>query len=137
MAGAGALAQGPAREPGGGGFGAPSLRAFAPSAGLTSAGMLRQPGARLNYGGPPGAFVADPGWRGQQEQARSGVRSGQFAPLGSVIAGIRQRIPGRQLDTGLEYQAGRAVYRVRWMTSQGRRMDIVVDAASGAILSER
>jgi hypothetical protein len=86
-------------------------------------------------GAPRGAPPTD--WRLQQEEARSGVRSGQFAPLGRVIAGIRERTPGRQLDTGLEYQGGRAVYRVRWITARGRRVDFLVDAASGAILGER
>ncbi|MEO8813386.1 MAG: PepSY domain-containing protein [Caulobacteraceae bacterium] len=77
------------------------------------------------------------GWRQQQEEARAGVRQGEMAPLGRVIEGIRRRSPGRQLDAGIEYQAGRAVYRVRWMTPQGRRVDYIVDAATGAILSER
>jgi hypothetical protein len=95
------------------------------------------------YGYPSGARQAVPGsppapdWRLQQEAARSGVRRGQFAPLGRVIASIRERTPGRQLDTGLEYQGARAVYRVRWITARGRRVDFLVDAASGAILGER
>jgi len=96
--------------------------------------------APYGYAGPrpaaPG-FGPGPDWRLQQEAARSGVRQGQFAPLGRVIASIRERTPGRQLDTGLEYQAGRAVYRVRWITARGRRVDFLVDAASGAILGER
>jgi len=82
-------------------------------------------------------FGPGPDWRARQEEARSGVRRGQFAPLGRVIASIRERTPGRQLDTGLEYEGGRAVYRVRWMTPRGRRVDFLVDAASGAILGER
>jgi uncharacterized membrane protein YkoI len=69
--------------------------------------------------------------------ARQGVRHGQMAPLGQVIQGIERRTPGRQLDAGIEYQGQRPVYRVRWMTPQGRRMDFIVDAASGAILSGR
>lgn len=95
------------------------------------------------YGYPAGArpnapgFAPGPGGRLQQEEARSGVRRGEFAPLGQVIARIREHTPGRQLDTGLEYQGGRAVYRVRWMTARGRRVDVLVDAASGAILGER
>ena len=60
-----------------------------------------------------------------------------MAPLGRVIEGIRQRTPGRQLDAGIEYMGDRPVYRVRWMTSNGRRIDYMVDAATGAILSGR
>jgi hypothetical protein len=95
------------------------------------------------YGYPTGVVQAPPGsspppdWRLQQEAARSGVRRGEFAPLGRVIADIREHTPGRQLDTSLEYQGGRAVYRVRWITARGRRVDFLVDAASGAILGER
>jgi uncharacterized membrane protein YkoI len=65
------------------------------------------------------------------------VRQGQLAPLGRVIGAIRQRTPGRQLDAGLEYQGPRLVYRVRWMTESGRRVDYIVDAATGAIMSGR
>lgn len=77
------------------------------------------------------------GWREQQDFLRQGVRQGQLAPLGRVIGQIGQVTPGRQLDSHLEYLGPRLVYRVRWMTSQGRRVDYFVDAATGAILSER
>ncbi len=32
-------------------------------------------------------------------------------------------------------RATRPIYRVRWMTHNGRRMDYLIDAATGAILS--
>jgi hypothetical protein len=83
----------------------------------------------------PNSLGAD--WRQQQEEARSGVGRGRFAPLGQVIEGIQRRAPGRQLDAGIEYDGGRAIYRVRWITLRGRRIDFLVDAASGAILGER
>ena len=91
----------------------------------------------------PGAYAPVPrtnslgaDWRPQQDEARSGVRMGQMAPLGRVIDGIGHRSAGRPLDAGIEYQGGRAVYRVRWLAHNGRRVDYIVDAASGAILSE-
>jgi len=76
-------------------------------------------------------------WRNQQEFLRQGVRQGQLAPLGGVIQNIRRVTPGRQLDAGLEYMGPRLVYRVRWMTARGRRLDYFVDAATGAIISGR
>ncbi len=75
-------------------------------------------------------------WREQQEEARSGVRQGQMAPLGRVIQGIGRRSAGRALDAGIEYEGGRAVYRVRWLMNNGRRVDYLVDAATGRVLSE-
>ena len=77
------------------------------------------------------------GWREQQNEARAGVRSGELRPLGGVLAELRRRRPGRQLDAGLEEGVdGRPVYRVRWAADNGRRIDFIVDARTGAILAE-
>ncbi len=122
------------------------------------AGSTRYRGVEDRYpqGGYPGDYRSQPsapaypegyaptrrpnslgsGWREQQEEARSGVRQGQMAPLGNVIQGIGRRSPGRSLDAGIEYEGGRAVYRVRWLMSNGRRVDYIVDAATGRIISE-
>lgn len=92
---------------------------------------------------PPGPNRPPPGnslgadRREQQDEARQGVRGGHLAPLGRVIHDIGRRTPGRQLDTGIEYQGDRPVYRVRWITDHGRRVDYMVDAATGTILSGR
>jgi uncharacterized membrane protein YkoI len=59
----------------------------------------------------------------------------KLASLARVIEEIRGRTPGRQLDANLEQQGARQVYRVRWMTTDGRRIDYIVDAVTGAILS--
>ena len=80
----------------------------------------------------PDSLGAD--WGGQQDEVRAGVSQGRYMPLARVIAEIRQHSPGRQLDAGLEEWAGRACYRVRWSTPDGRRIDYLVDAQSGAIL---
>ena len=56
-------------------------------------------------------------------------------PLKEVVAAISRRTPGRLLDAGLESgPGGRDVYRVRWAAADGRRMDVIVDAASGAVI---
>jgi uncharacterized membrane protein YkoI len=60
-----------------------------------------------------------------------------MASLGWVIESIQHRSPGRQLDAYMDYVDGRPVYRVRWLTVHGRRMDYLVDAMTGAILSGR
>jgi hypothetical protein len=88
-------------------------------------------------GAPPRINSLGADWREQQDEARRGVRYGRMAPLGRVIETIRQRTPGRQLDAGIEYLGDRPVYRVRWVTVQGRRVDYLVDAATGAILAGR
>ena|SRR5689334_21700278 len=77
----------------------------------------------------PDSLGAD--WRAQSEQARGGVQSGQLVPLSRVIDMIGRRVPGRVLDAGLEGSN----YRVRWATADGRRIDFIVDARTGQILS--
>jgi uncharacterized membrane protein YkoI len=59
----------------------------------------------------------------------------RLASLAHIIEEIHRRTPGRQLDANLEQQGARQVYRVRWMTNDGRRIDYIVDAVTGAILS--
>ena len=73
-------------------------------------------------------------WGPQQAQARDCVRAKRCVPLKEVVAGVARRTPGRLLDAGLEQQNGRDVYRVRWAAADGRRLDVIVDAATGQIL---
>jgi hypothetical protein len=94
------------------------------------------------YGSPAYAPSAQPhygfgggDWRAQQMEVRQAVREGRHVPLSQAIQAVRRLTPGRQLDTGLETgPGGRTLYRVRWAASDGRRIDYLVDAATGAIL---
>jgi len=72
---------------------------------------------------------------GESRDAVAGVRQG-LRPMGQVLSEIQRRQPGRQLDAGMEsWSDGRPAYRVRWAAENGRRIDYVVDARTGAILS--
>ena len=84
---------------------------------------------------PPNSLGAD--WRQQQDEAAAARRQRRIVPLESVLGQIRAREPGRQLDAGLEYRGDRVIYRVRWMTADGRRVDYMIDATTGAILGGR
>ena len=128
---------------GGRGYGAPPpegggyTRGGYPAGGYPGRGYPPPAYAPPPYAAAPRPNSLGAGWSEQQEEARLGVRHGQIAPLSRIIEGIGRRTPGRQLDAGIEYEGGRPVYRVRWMTTNGRRVDFLVDAASGAILGER
>jgi uncharacterized membrane protein YkoI len=57
--------------------------------------------------------------------------------LDGVISQMHHRFPGgRLLDAQVEDRGGRSVYRVRWSTGDGRRIDYFVDAETGAIIGE-
>ncbi len=90
-------------------------------------------GARTRPPGRGGNSLGD-GWQPREEDAREGVRGGRLVPLESVIRSIARSTPGQLLDAGLETRGGRAIYRVRWQTPDGRRIDYIVDAQSGQII---
>jgi hypothetical protein len=92
------------------------------------------PVAPRAFGGEErGVFGGD--WRAQQDEVRRAVREGRHIPLSQAIEAVRRRMPGRELDAGLETGPdGRSVYRLRWAGQNGRRQDYLVDAGSGAIV---
>ncbi|QUD90774.1 PepSY domain-containing protein [Phenylobacterium montanum] len=73
----------------------------------------------------------------QQNDVRQCVKQGGCVPLSKVIAEINRRSPGRELDAGLEQSGDRIVYRVRWAGKDGRRIDYIVDAHTGAVISAK
>jgi uncharacterized membrane protein YkoI len=62
---------------------------------------------------------------------------GRTVPLDGVVGQLRRRYPsGRLLDAEMQDQGGRPVYHVHWATGDGRRIDYLVDAQTGAIIGE-
>ncbi|MGH6943863.1 MAG: PepSY domain-containing protein, partial [Geminicoccaceae bacterium] len=81
-----------------------------------------------------------PGGGGAAEHGRDQGREqqGEVAPLARVLRAIGQRYPGRALDAQLtERNGGRAVYRIKWLGSDGKVRDVIADARTGRILRVR
>jgi uncharacterized membrane protein YkoI len=70
----------------------------------------------------------DLGQKWSPDQARDGVEQGRLRPLGDIIRELEGRYGGRLLGQQLAQEGPRTVYRIRWMTEDGRRLDLVVDA---------
>lgn len=65
---------------------------------------------------------------------RDTARAADIVPLREVFARLKDRYGGYQLDAELfSTSGGGAEYRIEWMSGEGRRMRIVVDARSGRI----
>jgi len=78
------------------------------------------------------------GWGQQQDEARQGVQEHRLMPLGQIIERLRRMNPGpssHSLDSGLERMGDKPIYRVRWMTNDGRVIDYIVDAVTGQVMS--
>jgi uncharacterized membrane protein YkoI len=90
----------------------------------------------------PGLGAPPPGQgegRGQSEQQAAPRGQSPQQPamsLQRIIEQIARRTPGRQLNTKREVQNGVEVYLIAWSTSDGRRIDFVVDARTGRILRQ-
>lgn len=88
---------------------------------LTAAAQPRLPR------GPGGFEQPGPGGPGRPN-ARGG---GQTISMEQAVSIVSRRMPGRLLDAS---PMG-ANYRIVWLTNDGRRIDFVVDAGTGQILS--
>lgn len=75
--------------------------------------------------------------RGDQDQAREGVRSGRQVPLSRVLPMLAQRYPGRHLNTSMGDYGGRAAYFVQWQMEGGRVVVFIVDAESGQVVGRQ
>ncbi|MEO0816942.1 MAG: hypothetical protein AAFX86_06490 [Pseudomonadota bacterium] len=65
---------------------------------------------------------------------RESGRAADIVPLREVFSRLKDRYGGYQLDAELFSTSGGGVeYRIEWMTGEGRRMRISVDARTGRI----
>lgn len=69
--------------------------------------------------------------------ARRVVAQAEVVPLPRVLRTIAERWPGRALQAERRQQAGRPVYRIKWLARDGKVWEIVADAGTGQILSAR
>lgn len=73
--------------------------------------------------------------RREHDRARDAVRDGQALPLGNIIRELQRTCPGTFLNAVLVERDGRLVYRLQTLSTGGRRLFTIVDAATGAVVS--
>ncbi|MDZ4866777.1 MAG: PepSY domain-containing protein [Alphaproteobacteria bacterium] len=65
-------------------------------------------------------------------------RPEQMLPLEAVLGNIARQIPGHHLDVDGPFErGGRWIYRIKWLTPDGRVLIIFADAQTGQILETR
>ena len=85
---------------------------------LTAHAQPRRPQGGFGYEQPAGS-------------GRGAQRGGQTISMEQAVSIVSRRAPGRLLDAS---PMG-ANYRIVWLTNDGRRIDFIVDAETGQILS--
>ncbi len=58
-------------------------------------------------------------------------------PLAKIIGGLQNRCPGTFLEAKLQRTRQGLAYRVRILRPSGKRVTMLVDAATGAVVSGR
>ncbi len=75
--------------------------------------------------------------RSEQDRARDAVRRGQALPLAQIIGGLQNYCPGAFLGARLVNTGQGLAYQVRILRRSGRRVTLLVDAGSGAVIRGR
>jgi uncharacterized membrane protein YkoI len=65
--------------------------------------------------------------------ARQAVERGEIKPLAEILKTVRETFPGEVASVKIERERGRLRYEFRIVGSQGRLLELHVDAATGEI----
>jgi uncharacterized membrane protein YkoI len=68
-----------------------------------------------------------------QAEIRELVRQGEILPLETILARFPSKEYGKLLDLEVEREHGTVVYEIEFLRSDGRIVEIEVDARNGAI----
>ena len=71
-----------------------------------------------------------------QAEIRELVRQGEILPLETILARFPSKEYGKLLDLEVEREHGTVVYESEFLRSDGRIVEIEVDARNGAILEQ-
>lgn len=67
--------------------------------------------------------------------ARNARQSGDIIPLRDIIRQLKRSYGGSYLNADLSSRGGgQSVYRIDWVTDDGRKMRFIVDAQTGRVL---
>jgi uncharacterized membrane protein YkoI len=58
----------------------------------------------------------------------------RLVPLEEVIQSLRRRYSGDSLDARILERGEAVLYEIKWLTADGRKLVIMVDAATGAVI---
>jgi len=80
-----------------------------------------------------GAAVADP-LDHDHDRARAALGRGEVRPLAQILETVTAEIPGEVVEVELEREHGAWVYELKVIAPDGHVLEVLVDAASGALL---
>ena len=67
------------------------------------------------------------------DEARAAMMAGQIRPLAELLADVERRFDGRVIETELEREDGRWVYKFKLLPPTGHVFEVQIDAANGTL----
>lgn len=68
------------------------------------------------------------------DQARRAVEAGEILPLRQILERAEVDFPGQFVEADLKRKHGRAIYKIKLLTANGRVLELYYDARSGRLL---
>ena len=68
------------------------------------------------------------------DRARAALGRGEVRPLAEILETVTTAVPGDIVEVELERERGTWVYELKVIAPDGRRLEVMVDAATGALL---
>ena len=103
-------------------------------------GKDRDQAPGLDWSAGPLAQRDEQGWGDQFSagQARDAVKEGRTVPLSRIFQSLKREYGGYQLGADLySREGGGAVYEIDWLTDDGRKVHVTVDAQTGAVIDRK
>lgn len=69
-----------------------------------------------------------------QDRARDALARGDILPLSRILDVVKREAGGRVINVELDRDDGRFIYELETITSDGRMLELSIDAANGTIL---
>jgi uncharacterized membrane protein YkoI len=69
------------------------------------------------------------------ERARAAMEAGRIRPLAQLLSEIERRYVGQVVETDLDHDDDRWTYKFKLLPPSGRMYRVVIDAATGAVVS--
>ena len=68
------------------------------------------------------------------DRARAALARGEVRPLAEILAVVHDAVPGDIVEVELEREGGVWVYELKVISPDGRRLEVLIDAATGTLL---
>jgi uncharacterized membrane protein YkoI len=82
------------------------------------------------------AFADEPHRRhhDDHDRARAALERGEIRPIGEILASAVAQVPGDVVEVELEREHGHWVYELKIIADDGRRLEVLVDAATATVI---